>query len=145
MVILDVNIVLAAHRLEHSHHELVRPWFDALLVGDEDFGVPMFVWESCLRLATNRRIFDIPSPRAAVFAFIDATVAQHRYVTISPGSRHLTILRRLCEEADVTGDLVPDAVLGAIAVEHAATVASLDRDFARFTSVRHLRPGPSKP
>ena len=54
---------------------------------------------------------------------------------------HLTILRRLCREADASGDLVPDAVLGAIVVEHGGTVATLDRDFARFTSVRHLRPG----
>ncbi len=140
MLILDVNVVLAAHRTEHSHHDLVRPWFDAVLASDEDFGVPMFVWASCLRLATHRRIFDVPSPRAEVFAFIGATMAQPRYLDVAPGPRHLTILRRLCDEEDATGDLVPDAVLAAIAVEHRATVATLDRDFARFTSVRRLRP-----
>jgi len=39
------------------------------------------------------------------------------------------------------GDLVPDAVVGAVAVEHGAEVVTLDRDFARFASVRHRRPG----
>jgi len=141
MLILDVNVVLAAHRFEHPHHGLVRPWFDALVEGDERFGVPMSVWASFLRIATNHRVFDVPSPRAAVFGFIDATTAQPHHLAVAPGPRHLAILRRLCEEADADGDLVPDAVLGAIAVEHGATVVTLDRDFARFTSVRHHRPG----
>jgi predicted nucleic acid-binding protein len=43
---------------------------------------------------------------------------------------------------DASGDLVPDAVLGAVAVEHGAGVATLDRDFARFSSVSHRRPTP---
>jgi predicted nucleic acid-binding protein len=47
------------------------------------------------------------------------------------------VLKRLCAEAEATGDLVPDAVLGAIAVEHGCEVVTLDRDFARFGSVRH--------
>lgn len=141
MLVLDVNVVLAAHRADHPQHGAVRPWFDALVAGDEDFGVPDLVWGSFLRLATNRRIFEVPSPLADAFAFIDATAAQRRHLRLAGGPRHLSLVRRLCEEADATGDLVPDAVLGAVALEHGATVATLDRDFARFTSVRHRRPG----
>ena len=141
LLVLDVNVVLAAHRHDHPHHSAVRPWFDAVLAGDDDFAVPDAVWASFLRLATNRRIFGVPTPLADAFAFIDATVAQRRHLRVVPGPRHLAILRRLCDEADATGDLIPDAVLGALAVEHGATVATLDRDFARFETVTHLRPG----
>jgi len=142
MIILDVNVVVAAYRTDHAHHGLVRPWLSALVSSDRSFGVPMMVWASLLRLATSRRAFLTPSPVESVFAFIDTTVAQPRYLAVDPGPRHLTVLRGLCEEADAAGDLIPDAVLGAIAIENGATVATLDRDFARFTSVRHLRPGP---
>lgn len=141
MVVLDVNVVLAAQRGDHPSHEQVRPWVDALVAGDEDFGVPRTVWASFLRLTTNRRIFPIPTPRPEAFAFIDAMIAQPRYLLTEPGERHLALVRRLCDEADVVGDLVPDAVLGAIALEHGAAVATLDRDFARFGSVEHVRPG----
>jgi len=51
----------------------------------------------------------------------------------------------LCNEADATGDLVLDAVVGAIAVEYGCEVVTLDRDFARFASVRHRRPVPATP
>lgn len=139
MFLLDVNVVLAAHRGDHPHHGTVRPWFDQLLAGDDPFTVPILVWASFLRLATNRRIFEVPSPRTDAFAFIDATCAQPQHVLTGPGPRHLTLLRDLCDEADASGDLVPDAVIAAVAAEHGCEVATLDRDFARFTSVRHIR------
>lgn len=140
MLLLDVNVVIAVHREDHPQHVPVRGWFDGLIAEGSDFGVPLLVWASFLRLATNRRIFDVPTPIADAFAFLEAMVAQPGHVVAEPGGRHLALLRRLCEEAEATGDLVPDAVLGAVALEAGATVATLDRDFARFASVRHLRP-----
>ncbi len=53
---------LAAHRDDHPHHRTVRPWFDALLAGDQPFAVPAVVWASFLRIATHRRIFEMPTP-----------------------------------------------------------------------------------
>jgi uncharacterized protein len=141
MLLLDVNVLLAAHRRDHPQHHTVRPWFDRLLAGDDQFAVPHRVWASFLRLATNRRIFEVPTPREEAFAFIDAVVAQPHHLPTGPGPRHLALLRRACEDADASGDLIPDAVLAAVAAEHHCDVVSLDRDFARFSSVRALRPG----
>jgi toxin-antitoxin system PIN domain toxin len=141
VLLLDVNVVLAAHRDDHPHHRQVRPWLDALLGSGDDFGVPTAVWASFLRLATNRRIFVEPTPLEAAFGFVEAMVAQPGHLAIEPGVRHLALVRRLCDEGEAVGDLLPDAVLGAIALEHGATVATLDRDFARFPSVAVRRPG----
>lgn len=140
VLLLDVNVVVAAHRGDHPQHGTVRPWFDECLAGQEPFTVPTTVWASFLRLVTNRRIFEVPTPLADAFAFIDATCSQPHHVLLTPGSRHLTLLRRCCEEADAIGDLVPDAVLVALAVEHGCEIVTLDRDFARFESIRHQRP-----
>lgn len=143
MLVLDVNVVLAAHRGDHPQHATLRRWFDELIAAGDDFAVPDLVWASFLRLTTNRRIFVVPTPLTDAFGFIEATCAQPGHVRIGPGHRHLGLLRRLCEEADVSGALVPDAVLGAVAVEHGAEVATLDRDFARFSSLSHRRPTPA--
>jgi uncharacterized protein len=140
VLLLDVNVVLAAHREDHPHYAPVRAWVDDMLTGDERFAVPVFVWTSFLRLATHRRVFEVPTPRAAAFAYIAAVCAHPLYLPIGPGPRHLALLRQLCDEADATGDLVVDAAIAAIAVEHGGEVVSLDRDFARFDSVRHRRP-----
>jgi uncharacterized protein len=140
VLLLDVNVVLAAHREDHPHHGSVRAWFDRAVAGDEPFAVPTMIWASFLRLATNRRIFAVPTPRDDAFAFIDAVRAQPSHVTVDPGPRHLALVRRLCDEGDAAGDLVPDAVIGAIALEYGCELITLDRDFARFPSIRHRRP-----
>jgi uncharacterized protein len=140
VLLLDVNVVLAVHRGDHPDHESVMAWFDRMLDTAEPFTVPAMVWGSFLRLATNRRIFEIPSPRSEAFSFIAAVDAQPSHLRIGPGARHLILVQELCEEADAAGDLIPDAVLAAIAAEHHCDVVTLDRDFARFSSVGHLRP-----
>lgn len=140
MFLLDVNVVLAAHRGDHPQHSGVRAWFDEMLAAAAPFMVPLGVWGSFLRLATNRRIFPVPSGLDDAFAFIEAVRAQPGHLPLGPGARHLALLRSLCDEADATGDLVPDAVVAATAAEHSATVVSLDRDFARFSTVPHFRP-----
>ncbi len=140
-LLLDVNVVLAAHRADHPDHPGVRPWFDEMVASGADFAVPLLVWASFLRLATNRRVFMVPTPLEEAFAFIDATVAQPSYLWVEPGPRHLDLVRQLGQETDAAGDLIPDAVLGAIALEHALVVATRDRDFARFASVTTVRPG----
>jgi uncharacterized protein len=141
VLLLDVNVVLAVHRADHPGHDGIRAWFDAMVTGNERFTVPTPVWASFLRLATNRRIFAVPTPRREAFSFIDAVRGQPLHLPIGPGPRHLALLQRLCDESDASGDLIPDAVLAAVAVEHGCQVVTLDRDFARFRSVDHVRPG----
>ena len=138
MYLLDVSVVLAAHRGDHPHHSPVRSWLDRLVDDAEQFTVPVGVWASFLRLATNRRIFTVPTPLPDAWAFIDAVTAQPHHLLLGPGARHLALLRSLCDEGGATGDLVPDAAIATVAAEHGCAVATLDRDFARFPSVRHL-------
>jgi toxin-antitoxin system PIN domain toxin len=141
VLLLDVNVVLAAHRVDHAQYPTLRPWFDDLLEGPEPFSVPTVVWGSFIRLATSRRVFRSPSPLVEVFRFLDSVCVQPQHVLLGPGPQHLALLRRICAEAEATGDLVPDAVIAAIALEHGCVVASLDRDFARFSSIEHVIPG----
>ena len=143
MLLLDVNVVVAAHRVDHAQHAIARPWFDDLLDGTGRFSVPTVVWGSFVRLATSRRIFQRPTPLKETFEFVDSVCVQEHHVLLGPGPKHLELLRKVCEEGDATGDLVADAVLAAIALEHGCVVASFDRDFARFPSIDHVIPGRS--
>jgi hypothetical protein len=140
VLLLDVNVLVAVHRADHSQHREVRRWFDAMLEGEERFSVPVVVWGSFLRLTTNRRIFTVPTPRAEAFGFIHAVYAQPLHLTVAPGPRHMALLRELCEEGDAVGDLIADAAIAALAAEHSCELITLDRDFARFPSLRHSRP-----
>ena len=140
MILLDVNVVLAAHRTDHPHHDVARPWLDRLAAGAESFGVPSSVWASFLRITTSRRIFVVPTPLTEAFAFIRAVVAQPHHLPVEPGERHLDLLETTCAGGDAAGDLVADAYLVALAAEYGSSLASFDRDFARFPGVDWIVP-----
>ncbi len=140
MILLDVNVLLAAHRDDHPQHALVRPWFDEMRRGEEPFTVIDVTWASFIRLATNRRIFTVPTPLDDAFGFLRSVRGQPQHVAVVPGERHLEIFERLCRSADATGDLAADAYIAAIAMEQDFEVITLDRDFARFTELRWRRP-----
>lgn len=139
-MILDVNVVVAAHRQDHPAFPEVRSWFDRLTQEERRFGVPEPVWASFVRITTNRRIFEIPTPLADAFAFVWAVRAQPHHVGVVPGALHLGLFEQLCHEGKATGDLVADAYLAAIALELGCELVSLDRDFARFPGLQWRRP-----
>jgi toxin-antitoxin system PIN domain toxin len=138
--LFDVNVVIAAGRPDHEHHDLVRGWFDTVMDGHESFTVPDVVWSAFARVVTNGRIFAQPSSPSDAFEFLRLLQDHPLYTTVVPGSAHLAHFERLCLEADIRGRRVPDAYLAAIAIEHACTLVSLDRDFGRFDGLDWERP-----
>jgi uncharacterized protein len=138
--LLDVNMVLAAHRDDHPDFETARAWLDQTLVDRTPFAVVDLVAGAFLRIATNRRIFSIPTPIDEAFAYLKALREQPAHAMLAPGPQHLALLEKLCAGAEASGDLVPDAQLAAIALEHACELVSFDRDFARFTELDWSRP-----
>jgi predicted nucleic acid-binding protein len=54
--------------------------------------------------------------------------------------RTTTIDADLCGKAEACGDLVPDAYLSALAIEHGREVVTADRDFGRFPGLRWRHP-----
>lgn len=140
MKLLDVNVVLAASRDDHPNFEVARPYVDRLLAAGERFSVIDLVAGAFLRIATNRRIFLTPMPVAEAFGYLRALRGQPAHVLLGPGPAHLELLERIAATADALGDLIPDAQLAAVAVEHACEIVSFDRDFARFGDVRWSLP-----
>ena len=57
-----------------------------------------------------------------------------------PTERHADILGKFLALPGVHGNLVPDAHLAALAVEHGLTLYSTDGDFARFHGLRWINP-----
>jgi uncharacterized protein len=140
MILVDVNVVVAAHRADHPHHGLVHPWFTTLTTGDDPFWVPDPVWASFVRISTNRRIFPVPTPLGDAFEFVRAVRDQPNHLALVPTERHLDLFEELCTAFDAPGDLSADAYIAAMALDHGCEVVSLDRDFARFEQVRWRRP-----
>lgn len=140
MIVLDTNVLIAAHRSDHGHHAIAQPWLTDLGRSGRAFGIPSSVWAAFVRLTTDPRIYSPGATPEEAFAFVNAVAAQPGYRAIEPGPLHLGIAENLCRAADVRGKLVPDAFLAAVAIESAATIASFDRDLARFDGLDWIIP-----
>ena len=140
MILPDVNVLVLAHREDQDDHEPVRAWLEGEVNSDRPFVLADVAVAGFLRIVTNPRVYHRPTSIETAVAFIDGLVGQPTCVPIAAGARHWVILRGVLRDADARGNLVPDAHLAAIAIEHGATVATRDRGFARFRGVRWLDP-----
>lgn len=140
MILIDANILVYAHIESASRHDAARSWLDTQLNGTTRVGLP---WESLLaflRIVTNPRVYSRPAPMAIAFRQVTAWLSCENVWTPHPAERHGELLGRLLALPGVHGNLVPDAHLAALAIEHGLTLCSTDGDFARFPGLRWQNP-----
>ncbi len=93
-----------------------------------------------LRLATHRAVFPRPLSTEDAIATVRSWLAQPSVTVVEPTARHLDVLGGLLAETGTAGNLVSDAHLAALAVEHNAALVSFDADFGRYRGVRWEQP-----
>jgi uncharacterized protein len=102
--------------------------------------VPLFLSDVALaaviRLATNPRVYAVPSTHDQVFGFVHALRTRKNVTMIVPGDAHWAIFERLCRQTGARGNLVTDAWFAALAIEHECEWLSFDTDFAMFPGLR---------
>jgi toxin-antitoxin system PIN domain toxin len=139
VILVDANLLLYAHVADFSQHTAARAWLDDRLRGPARVGLP---WPSLLafvRLVSNPRVFPNAEPAVNAWAQVQDWLDAPTAWVPAPAERHRTILTALMPA--VSGpNLVPDAHLAALAIEHGLTLMSTDGDFARFPGLRWENP-----
>jgi toxin-antitoxin system PIN domain toxin len=138
MQLPDVNVLIYAHRKDAPEHARYAGWLKGVADGAEPFAVAEIVLAGFLRIVTNARIFDPPTPMKTALAFCQHLVEWPRAVLVAPSRRHWEIFAALCR--GVEGPLVTDAYLAALAIEHGCELITTDSDFSRFKGLRWRHP-----
>lgn len=141
MQLVDVNVLLYALNDRSSGHDAARNWLHEALNGPEPVAFAWTVTLAFLRISTHPAVFPRPLPFRRAADVLEGWLEFPAAVLLEPTRRHLPLLRGLLERAGTAGNLVGDAHLAALALEHGATIVSFDRDFARFEGVALHRPG----
>jgi hypothetical protein len=140
MLLLDVNVLLYAHREEMVRHRDYRLWLEEVLNGEAAFGIAVEVLSAFIRIATHPRIFNPPTDLEGALRFASVVLQSRNCVLVRPGSRHWEIFTDLCRAAGARGNLVADAYLAALALESGSEWITTDRDFSRFPNLRWRHP-----
>lgn len=140
-MIVDANVLLFAVDPASTFHAAAKEWLERALSGSTRVGLP---WASLIafqRIATHPRAAANPlSPQKAWSFIADWLDADPAWIP-TPGDQHAEILRALLVEGDLRGNLVTDAHLAALAIEHGVGVCSFDSDFARIGQLDWINPG----
>jgi uncharacterized protein len=140
VIIPDVNVWIYAIRPDLDGHSRYRDWLTAAVASDEPVGVSELILSGVVRILSNRRIFEQPSTASSVLTLLDVIKSAPGTRVVAPGERHWGIFADLCTVTSAAGNLVADAYHAALAIEHNATFATADRDFARFPGLVTAHP-----
>lgn len=140
MILIDANLLVYAHVTTVPEHNAANSWLDSMLNGTARVGLPWASLLAFLRLVTNPRIFEHPEPVGQAWRQVAEWLSCEAVWIPQPTERHAQILGLLLEKTAAQGNLVPDAHLAALALEHGLTLCSTDGDFARFPELRWQNP-----
>jgi uncharacterized protein len=133
-VIPDINVLIAAFRNDHAHHQSARTWLrEAIAVAQPARPVQLLpvVIAGFLRLVTNKKVFPIATPIKHAVVFIDALVELPMVEVVSDALTWET-LRTLCLTKNLSDNAIPDAWIAAAAIDLSEHVVTFDKDFRRL-------------
>jgi len=139
-MLIDANLLIYAADQTAPEHRKASAWLTEQLNGDRRVGLP---WESLMaffRITTHPRATANPLQPADAWRFVrDWLAVDVAWVPVAT-DRHADVLTGLVDRYRISGNLVPDAQLAALAIEHGLEICSADTDFVRFTEVRWSNP-----
>jgi toxin-antitoxin system PIN domain toxin len=139
-VLVDANILLYAIDSRSRFHESARLWLEDALNGSRRIALPWPSLTAFLRIVTHPRALAAPLASTDAWSFVADWLAAPATWVPEAGRGYAEILERLVCELELRGNLVSDAALAALAIEHGLAVVSADSDFARFRELTWINP-----
>jgi uncharacterized protein len=139
-MLVDANLLFFAVDQSSAFHQAANTWLTDALNGARRVALPWPVLLAFLRISTHPRAFTHPLSPDEAWRYVDEWLACEAVWTPNPTDRHVDILRTLVGSYQLRANLVSDAHLAALAIEHRLTVYSADTDFARFSEIHWVNP-----
>jgi uncharacterized protein len=140
MILTDANLLLYAYNRDAAEHDAAREWLEERLSAPDLFCLSWQTITAFLRISTNSRAFAQPLTIAEATSIVSEWLERPQSIILTPGERHWEFLTNLLTTGQATGPLVMDAHLAALSIEHGCTLATTDRDFARFPGLQTINP-----
>ena len=140
MILVDANLLLYAEDALSEHHEAARTWWDAQLSGSDPVGLCWPVLNAFIRIGTNARLHQRPLTLKEAIERVQSWLDQPCVRLLHPSEKHWTIFQQMLRSGNAVANLVSDAHLAALAVEHNCSLQSTDTDFARFRGLKWKNP-----
>jgi hypothetical protein len=133
---VDANLLLYAEDSLSEHHERARNWWDKQLSGSDAVALCWPVLTAFIRIGTNVRLHKRPLTLKEAIERVQSWIDQPCVRIIQASEQHWELFQKMLRVGNATANLVSDARLAALAVEHNCVLHSTDTDFARFRGLK---------
>ena len=140
MIIPDINLLLYAYDARSPFHDKAVAWWQECLSGNEQVGLPPVILFGFVRISTNGRVFINPMTPAEASEHVRSWLMQPGVQILEPRIDHIEQVLRSLEKLGTASNLVTDAQIAALTIEHDATLHTNDADFIRFPGLRWVNP-----
>jgi toxin-antitoxin system PIN domain toxin len=140
LIVIDANVLLYAHDSSDARHPPAARWLEAAIGGTEAVGLALTTVLAFIRIATDPRVYTIPIDASQAIDLVESWLRRANVQLIGPTDAHWRTLTDLAVAGQARGPVLMDAHLAALTLEHGATLATTDRDFARFPGLRTIDP-----
>jgi uncharacterized protein len=140
MIVPDINLLIYAYDQDSIFHVKAARWWQDHLSGTEPVGLLHVVAFGFLCVVTNARVFQNPMTVREAAGHIRSWLQQPVVQILQSGPTHFEQVLTLLENLGTAGNLVTDAQIAAVAIEHNAVLHSADGDFARLPGLRWHNP-----
>jgi hypothetical protein len=139
-MLVDANLLLYSVDETSHFHEPAATWLQRTLNGPRRVGLPWQALTAFVRVVTHPRAVAKPRSPDEAWEKVQAWLSLDVTWVPTPTDRHAEILGSLIRSYQVRGNLVYDAHLAALAIEHGLTLCSADTDFGRFEELTWENP-----
>ncbi len=140
MILPDINLLVYAHNESSRFHAAAKRWWIEALGGDQPVALCWAGVTGFVRIVSHPGIQTDPVSVEEALVMVDTWTGHPNVHWLHPGGRHYGLFRSLLIAAGVGGNLVTDAHLAALAIEHQCELHSNDADFAAFSGLRWVNP-----
>jgi toxin-antitoxin system PIN domain toxin len=138
---LDTNVLVHAVMVKSAFHGAAREALERAANGRAPWAIPWPCVYEFLRVVTHPRVYHPPMPMARALADLRQILASPSLVLLAETPEHRAVLTPLVASSGVTGNLVHDAHIAALCLEHGVSeLVTGDRDFSRFRQLRIVNP-----
>lgn len=136
MKAVDTNVLVYAEITSSPFHQTARALLRRLAEGYEPWALPWPCAYEFLRVVTHPRVYHPPVPAGLARTDLLAVMASPSLTMLGESDRHPTFFESVLERSGVTGNLVFDAHIVALCLEHGvSTLITGDLDFLRFEGI----------
>lgn len=125
---------------DYLQHQPARHWLEDQLNSGKRVGLPWPTLLAFIRIGTNPKAFNRPLSVREAWSQVKEWLAIPAVWIPLPTDRHAAVLGELLHVTEALANLVPDAHLAALAIEHGLILQSTDGDFARFSQLQWQNP-----